>query len=599
MDLKSQNIVVYRVGDLPGSTQLVDLRTEGRVVAETFRNNPNLPGVILCEGEEVRACLSHQEFLRHMSRPFGMEVYLPRPIEVLVQHARLEMLVLDADLSVEDAVTQCLQRSEERLYEPFIVRDERSREARLIDCQTLFLALSSTASLRATQMGRILQAVPIGLMLFDQSGTISPEYSEHLPRILEQEVLGGRKIDAVLGELLDPGALSKFHDYFGVLFNQKLIDRLIKGINPISQVAVLFGSANGATPREKHLAFSFERVRAGSDIAFILAMVEDRTRRVMMDEEIRHREDSAERRLRAVVQMMGLDREQTGSFLDRTERLAIQGQSAAEAIARRDPDARDQTVQLFRDAHALKGEAGLLGLEAFQEQIHTFETPLRATPLSARDIEDAVDKLRTFLSQAQEGAAMLQRMARARTAAATGHGFLQAIGRLATQTAGREGKRVAFHARVAENEIEPSHVPVLRDVLQQLVRNSVVHGVEAPDERVAAGKPEMASLQFAARDRGHLIEYVFQDDGRGIAADDVARRAGLPEGTNRNDVLKAIFNAGLTTADGTGLDAGRGIGLDMVRATIEQAGGSISAHDEPGKFCAFRILLPAGHEGKS
>jgi signal transduction histidine kinase len=616
MILETENIIVYRVGELPGSMERVDVETEGRIVADLFRSNPSLPGVILCRGNHVTAGLSQQEFLRHISRPFGMEVYLPRQIGLLLEHARLETLRLPSDLTIEEAVGQCLARPAERLYDPVLVVDQEDEmSAKLVDCQTLFLAVSSTASLRATQMGRILEAVPIGLMLFDRHGRISPEHSTVLPSIFERDSLIGMTVTELLEPILPPSLLLKVHDYLSVLFNGRLIDRLIKSINPVAEFSAMIPGPTGM--QRKFLAITFERVRIGQEIAFILAMVEDRTRRVLMDEEKRQREDSAERRLKLVVQMMALDRKELNEFLTKFERLGNRACAFGEVARLGDPGTRDAALEVFRSAHALKGEAGMLGLEGFRELLHDFEEPLRRAlksenfALDGRSVETGAERLRQTLAQAQEGVVMLRRMTREpkklgsstdngnaaagvpRSTAEDGlSGLLRATERLVGELCTKYGKQARFILQAAPDDIPENHLVLLRQILQQLVRNSLIHGIEPPSLRVAEGKPAVASIQFAARPRGRLVEYVIQDDGRGVDVEALAARAGVSPRLERGEIIPLIFEPGISTADKDGLDAGRGIGLDMVRAMVEEVGGTIAVHDKPGAFCAFQILLP-------
>jgi chemosensory pili system protein ChpA (sensor histidine kinase/response regulator) len=129
----------------------------------------------------------------------------------------------------------------------------------------------------------------------------------------------------------------------------------------------------------------------------------------------------------------------------------------------------------------------------------------------------------------------------------------------------------------------------------QLARNSLVHGLEPPDERQRLGKPALATLQLAVRKHPETrqLEVVFQDDGAGLDYAKIARRArerGLP--ASPEDLPRLIFESGFSTAEEATLDAGRGVGLDVVRAEVERRQGRILPHSQTGKFCAFQILLP-------
>jgi two-component system, chemotaxis family, sensor kinase CheA len=178
--------------------------------------------------------------------------------------------------------------------------------------------------------------------------------------------------------------------------------------------------------------------------------------------------------------------------------------------------------------------------------------------------------------------------ATARSAEADLGGFFGDIRRLVESLARELGRPSRFVSRVEPGAIG-ARVGLLRDVLPQLMKNALVHGVEEPGTRAELGKPAVATLQFAARPvriagkapadaaEPTWVEWIVQDDGRGIA----------PE------TLPRIFDAGFSTAAEVSLHAGRGIGLDLVRAKVEEAGGHVEAHSRAGQFCAVRIVLPA------
>jgi chemotaxis protein histidine kinase CheA len=160
------------------------------------------------------------------------------------------------------------------------------------------------------------------------------------------------------------------------------------------------------------------------------------------------------------------------------------------------------------------------------------------------------------------------------------------------------GKPARFLCRLNGTVLPDTYAPVLRDALVQLARNALVHGVESPELRRLRGKPALATLQLAERQRpgsgSGWIELIFQDDGGGL--DLAALRARAEElgraPASDDELRRLIFLPGFSTASEATLHAGRGAGLDLVRHQIEAVGGRIAVHSEPGRFCAFQILLP-------
>lgn len=129
------------IADLETHKYQVDADTLGEVVSNEFQDHPNLPGVIIKEGEEVLGVISRRKFLEQMSQPYSLELYLRRPIRVLLEVMETDTLTLREDCPIDQAVRQALNRSLDLLYEPIIlVREDYSLE--LLELHHLLLAQS-------------------------------------------------------------------------------------------------------------------------------------------------------------------------------------------------------------------------------------------------------------------------------------------------------------------------------------------------------------------------------------------------------------------------------------------------------------------------
>ena len=160
-----------------------------------------------------------------------------------------------------------------------------------------------------------------------------------------------------------------------------------------------------------------------------------------------------------------------------------------------------------------------------------------------------------------------------------------------------QGKQVRWEVRGGETELDRSVLKQLADPLLHMVRNAVDHGVERPEERAAAGKPEQATISLHAMQLGSDVIVAVSDDGRGIDVGRVreqATRGGADDVSSLSDeeTVYAIFRSGLSTASFISDVSGRGVGLDVVRASIDAVRGRIEVHSEPGAGCEFRIIVP-------
>jgi chemotaxis protein histidine kinase CheA/CheY-like chemotaxis protein len=162
------------------------------------------------------------------------------------------------------------------------------------------------------------------------------------------------------------------------------------------------------------------------------------------------------------------------------------------------------------------------------------------------------------------------------------------------------GRQIRFEIAGEQVEVDKALLEMLQEPLLHLLRNAVDHGVESPAERVRAGKPPEASVRIAAGLVGGRLRLEVSDDGHGIDVEAVRRRAvasGLLEemaaqDASREQILRTIFAAGLSTREQVSEVSGRGIGLNIVLDVVENVGGKVEVRTEPGRGTTFDIEVP-------
>ena len=165
------------------------------------------------------------------------------------------------------------------------------------------------------------------------------------------------------------------------------------------------------------------------------------------------------------------------------------------------------------------------------------------------------------------------------------------------------GKRVAFDASGGEVRLDANVLASLRDALMHVVRNAVAHGVESEAERIALAKPPAGQLRLEVLRRGSRVAFVLTDDGRGIDVEAVRKvavargivPAAAAKALSAEQVIALLGSAGavgLTTSSEVTELSGRGIGLDVVRATLSQLKGEMSIRSEPGRGVRVEVQVP-------
>ncbi|MER3383143.1 chemotaxis protein CheA [Pectobacterium aroidearum] len=169
--------------------------------------------------------------------------------------------------------------------------------------------------------------------------------------------------------------------------------------------------------------------------------------------------------------------------------------------------------------------------------------------------------------------------------------------RLVRDLAAKLDKQVELTLMGSSTELDKSLIERIIDPLTHLVRNSLDHGIESPDKRVAAGKSAVGNLTLSAEHQGGNICIEVIDDGAGLNRERILAKA-LSQGLAVSDTMSdeevgmLIFAPGFSTAEKVTDVSGRGVGMDVVKRNIQEMGGHVEIHFQAGKGTTIRILLP-------
>jgi two-component system chemotaxis sensor kinase CheA len=176
----------------------------------------------------------------------------------------------------------------------------------------------------------------------------------------------------------------------------------------------------------------------------------------------------------------------------------------------------------------------------------------------------------------------------------------QRFGRLVRDLSKKLGKEVQLVLEGEETEADKNIIEPLGDPLIHILRNSLDHGIERPDERLAAGKPAQGTIRIRAQHEGDRVAIEIRDDGAGIDAGRVRRKAverGLVSAQQAAELSDAeaaelIFLPGFSTAETVSDLSGRGVGMDVVRTAVQRLHGSVALHSRRGEGTTIRLSLP-------
>jgi len=480
----------------------------------------------------------------------------------------------------------------------------------------------------------ILKTVREGFFLLDADYNIGSVWSEALTRMFSRQDFAGLGFEDLLKDLVPPNTLGTAMKYIKLLWGERAHENLMKSINPLGQLEITMDNGHGGK-ETRYLQFDFHRVMGPKGIKHVLCSVGDITSSVLLAKELQESQESANAQLDMMLGMMHVDPLQLNSFLDSTETGLQLINAILKEPARTDGEFRKKLNGLFRELHSIKGEASALNLMSIAQRVHTLEDMVselkKKAELSGNDFLPMVLKLDDLMQHLRGVREMASRLtalkdtapgAAAATAAATA-----APARAAKQQAAANEQRAhqrsgddlspTLHSmaeRLAHDhhkrfkltisgfaDVPPTYVPTIKDCVIQMLRNSAVHGIEPSDIRKANTKEDVGVVRVDFRKSGEGYELVFEDDGAGISPDTLKsaaiRRHIITEeeaaGMDTRAAMALIFRPGFSTQEEVSMDAGRGVGMDVVARSVYALGGKIGVSTNPGKFTRFKIVLPA------
>jgi two-component system chemotaxis sensor kinase CheA len=176
--------------------------------------------------------------------------------------------------------------------------------------------------------------------------------------------------------------------------------------------------------------------------------------------------------------------------------------------------------------------------------------------------------------------------------------LFQRTARLIRDLSRKAGKQIVLETSGEDTEVDKTIAEELSDPLLHMVRNSVDHGIERPDERMATGKDPVARIRLKAYHQAGQIVIEISDDGRGLNKEKILAKAvqnGVIESGSQlseSEIYQLIFEPGFSTAEKITDVSGRGVGMDVVRRNVQKLRGRIDTHSVAGESTTFFIKLP-------
>jgi two-component system, chemotaxis family, sensor kinase CheA len=468
----------------------------------------------------------------------------------------------------------------------------------------------------------ILRTVKDGLFLLDHKLNIGTAYSAALETLFQRKDFAGLGFETLLKNVVSEKTLATALKFVTILWSERTNEKLVKSINPLGEVEVHLDVGRGKF-ETRYLQFEFHRVRVEGRITQVLVSVSDVSARVDLARELQTSQSQAQAQVDTLLGILHIDPAQLTSFLNDSNAAMKMINAVLREPAREEGVFRKKLDTLFRQAHAVKGEAAALGLSSIESRAHSFEDDLKSLrekpDLSGNDFLPLVIKLDDLLTHLQSVGELVSRLSRlqpvtlevahTKTDVIAGgprptdrgdFALTTALQQLAERVATEQKKEAALQC--AGFDTVPEHYRrIVKDISIQAVRNAIVHGIEVPSVRLAAGKLAQGQVRLtfqAQADGGY--KFSVEDDGQGLATDrikEVAIEKGFitPEQANGLDakqIYSLLFKPGFSTVDTATKDAGRGVGMNLVADLMHQIGGRVGVATSRGRFTRLTVTMP-------
>ncbi len=458
----------------------------------------------------------------------------------------------------------------------------------------------------------ILATVDQGLFLIDRDGLIGHQQSKALARIINQDNIAGRKLSDVMSRSIKENTKTVLDDFLGILFNNRVKEKLITDINPLNQVELNFENSDGRLER-RFLSFSFKRVSDAGNMDSLLTVVTDVTIQTELSLELERSRNQREQEVDAIVSLLHVPAERLQAFLASSQDSlnAINVLLSEGAVS--ELGLKTLLKEISKPVHRIKGDAASLKLENFESWAHSFEDDLAdllaRQKLSGNDLLPLTVKLKSIYVQIENVRGLVRRLGGLR--GSLDHGSEadntqpassqdNTMQQLAQTVAQREGKRICLMQTGDFNDMPAYLRDDAQSIAVQLIRNAVVHGIEPSAARAASRKSALGALWLDISDTGSSFELTVRDDGGGVDFDRVRRRAvdiGLMTAeqagsAEQKAVAAFIFMPQFSTAEASTQDAGRGVGLSLVKDLVSRQGGKVLLDTQKGRSTQFRAIFP-------
>lgn len=450
----------------------------------------------------------------------------------------------------------------------------------------------------------ILASVKEGLFLLNNELKIGSQYSKELLNILRVNKLANRNFLNILKNKISKDNINATKHYLELLFDNKHDEEMLEDLNPLNEIEVIVDN------QKKFLTFSFRRIKhCGNNISELMVTVVDVTNEINLQHSLEEQRNENKRKMDWILSIFNTDPHMLKEFINSVHEEMHAVENALSTLSEKEKHL-DLLDGIYRSLHTIKGNASLLELDFFANQAHRAEDTISVIKnkkkLIKKDKTDLKLQIESIQKTFEEFKGLIDQIGNIHDKfrpkrSHEQNQLIKSLTRLTETLASRYQKKIDLNMSGFDGTVIPyKHRLLFRDILIQMLRNSVYHGIEKPAQRKKNQKSETGHIFITGQRKNGFYKLEFKDDGQGLDLERLKKSVSdsgkwsMSEINkwSQNRLAKAIFLPHISTAASTDMIAGRGIGMDVIKNKLKKIDGNISVTSNQGKYTRFTITLP-------
>lgn len=459
----------------------------------------------------------------------------------------------------------------------------------------------------------VFENVNQGIFLLDKENVISEMHSRALSEILMVEEVEGKSFIELLKAKLMQRDIDALEIFAKHLYNSDIEEDVLSQLNPISEVEIFFNKDAGV--ESKHLKVSFLRIYDGDEVRNVLVNITNETEAIKLQKQVQLIEEKNKKDSEQLLSILRVDTESLKIFLMNTKETLVDISRQYESY--KDKDFKKLVDLTFIVIHRLKGNAQMIDLEIMTERLHVLEDVI--TELKSKEnivggdflkILFEINEIDFMVDNMEQMILKISEVKEAVSSELDGDqepesDIIPPLRRGLAKLCGETSKAIDLHYTDNGTLVPKEYKEHFNDMLVQLIRNTVAHGVEDAAERIEAGKTKVATITIKWNIANHEhIVLSYQDDGRGLDFSKIIIKALEKKLISKEEVkgmttekaIALLFMSDMSTSDTIDQYSGRGQGLGLIKSITEKYHGNYKVFSKKGHGFKINITLPLVNE---